>query len=194
MTVTMIMTATVRMMMTIVRFARRVLLVGWQEGHGADDKPTPNPWQASTSWTHSELEKYNLEQRRNTISWSKKIPTSTLHRSIQPCKHLHFCSSSYIITADKRSERIREEYNDRLCSYGAERDECLEELIKTWWRVSIGDTPLPDYSMETHPLHLITLRPCEEVLNSGFGPDQYQRTELGLKKSWFSIQILKIVI
>ena len=39
--------------------ARRSTSVGWQEGHGADDKPTPNPWQASTSWTHSELEKYN---------------------------------------------------------------------------------------------------------------------------------------
>ena len=68
----MVMVMVMGMMMITRRAAGGATSVGWQEGHGADDKPTPNPWQASTSWTHSELEKYNWEQRRDTVWWSKR--------------------------------------------------------------------------------------------------------------------------
>ena len=68
----MVMVMVMGMMMITRRAAGGATSVGWQEGHGADDKPTPNPWQASTSWTHSELEKYNWEQRSDTVWWSKR--------------------------------------------------------------------------------------------------------------------------
>ena len=68
----MVMVMEMGMMMIMRRAAGGATSVGWQEGHGADDKPTPNPWQASTSWTHSELEKYNWEQRRDIVWWSKR--------------------------------------------------------------------------------------------------------------------------